>query len=384
MKKLRIKRIVIVLIIVGIITAVFGGYTLFIKSQGKEEPKIIYDLKQVYEAFIAEEEYDSESKIRDEGKSEGEVQLSGWIPYWDFSKAVGQYKTNPASYASLSPTCYYVLTDGSLGLKNTARNSELVSLSQTNGTKLIPSISNSNADELSVILNNSDTLNKHVDAVVLEVENYGYDGIDIDYEAIKADDKEEFTHFVDSLAHKLHEKKKILTIAILWKNKFDLIIESQSESRAAQDWEAIGKVVDEFRIMAYDYTHSYEDAGPIAPVNWITSILEYAITKVDREKIVLGLPQYAYEWTVGKEGAKALVYSDVVTIKSNNTITSDKLDETDKEKQLIYESNGVKKEVWYQDDEVTQGRIDLAKSYGIYSFAFWRLGGEDPKLFKYE
>jgi len=308
-----------------------------------------------------------------------EITLGGWIAYWDFNSALVTYKANNNSISSLSPTWYFQQPDGTLGLKNTARNPELIKLCQTNGTKLVPSISNSDAGSLSIILNDPALAEKHIQAIVNESVTYEYDGIDIDYEAIKSSDKDTFTEFIRLLSDELHSHGKILSIAILWKNDLDGVIDIVSESRAAQDWEMLGSYADEFRIMAYDYTGSGDKAGPIAPYEWIRSIIEYAIKHVDINKIVLALPLYAYDWIEEKAGAKALTWVDVRKVQNP---TSDILDPDFREKKLSYTTNGIIRIVWYQDSDATKKRVELAKTYGIFDFYFWRLGGEDPAIFQ--
>lgn len=389
MYKPRTSRITI--LTVGIvILAILLGIFILSNNEKIQDGNILKEpepsIKQVAEDFII-----SNDSVPEENSPElpevieQEVELSAWIAYWDLYGAIDVYKKNVDSINSLSPTWYFVQEDGSLGLKNTARNNELITLTRNNGTKLIPSISNSNADSLSRIINDATLVTKHINSIVSEVSTYSYDGIDIDYEAIKGTDTKPFSDFIKELSEELHKNNKKLTIAILWKNELAPYIEAASDSRAAQDWEEIGKYVDEFRIMAYDYTHSYETEGPIAPKDWIGSILEYALDKVDSQKIVLGLPLYAYEWSEGIKGAKAFVWEDVQNVKSiyKSSIISDTLNPTKLENELKYNNGKVIKVIWYQDSETTKKRIEFAKTYGVFKFVFWRMGEEDPETYNF-
>ncbi|MDD3647609.1 MAG: glycosyl hydrolase family 18 protein [Candidatus Dojkabacteria bacterium] len=375
-------------ILLPIILILFASFSIvsykILETRSKIHPEnesADYDVEEVYKAFIEEEEY-LPKELRKIEKIETE--FSAWIAYWDFYTALDSYKSNKTAFRSLSPTWYFLQADGSLGLKNTARNSELINLCKQNRTQLIPSISNSSADELSKILNDKNLLDKHISNIAAEVSTYNFDGIDIDYESIKADDRDKFSTFIRLLSEELHKDAKILTIAVLWKNDLEGIIESVSESRGAQDWSEIGKYVDEFRIMAYDYTGSQDYPGPIAPKDWIRSILDYAQEKIDsHDKIVLGLPLYAYKWVVETKGANALVWTDVNHIATANKsqITKHEMDTEYFEKSLSYVANDQTWVIWYQDSEVTQKRIELAETYGVKKFIFWRLGGEDSGMY---
>jgi len=383
--QLNFKNIFILSTIALIITVsiyiIYKKNKYSLKNTNNKESE--YNLEEVYEAFIEEEEYIEEEQTASENiLQDTTIHFSAWIAYWDFSQALESYKSNTSKIESLSPTWYYLKADGTLELKNTARNDTLRDLCKTNNTKLIPTISNSNADDLSEILNNKDLLINHTNLIVREVETYQYDGIDIDYEYINEVDRDKFTNFISLLSSELHKNNKVLTIAILWKTNLDSIIEKFSSPRAAQDWSALGEVVDEFRIMAYDYTSSADMSGAIAPKDWISDILDYGLSKVSDYKIVLGLPLYAYEWTDGNKGAKALVWNDVQNVKSDKEyiIIEDILDEEKLEKKLTFNNSDITKIIWYQDSEVTNKRIDLAQTYGINKFIFWRLGGEDSEI----
>lgn len=384
MKKLRTRRMILLAVVPAtiMVIAVFTFKRSDNINTNEEQEYSDEEIQQIYESATEEIPYNpEETKGVDTNTEETGIEISAWIPYWDMNRSKTVFKENPDFFSSLSPTWYSLNADGSLGLKNTARDGELIELCRKNNTRLIPSISNSNPDELSKIINDPQLMNTHVNNIVAEVVNFDLDGIDIDYEQIKSADRNKFSEFISLLGQKLHEKNKELTIAILWKDELAEIIDQFSESRGAQDWEEIGKHVDEFRIMVYDYTGSADHAGPIAPKNWIESIVEYAVTVVDKEKIVIGFPFYAYDWVIGNKGAKALVWTDINYIRNTHTIISDEFNSDKLEKELKYQVGGVNRVVWYQDAEVTEKRIELIESYGIDKFVFWRLGGEDPGIY---
>ena len=116
-------------------------------------------------------------------------------------------------------------------MRNTARGENLRLLAQENSTKLIPSINNSSAEALSNILNSPSLRNVHINSILNEIETYGYDGIDIDYELMLSTDTEEFTLFLKELSEKLHHNNKVLTIAILWKTNVVAALDQFSSTK---------------------------------------------------------------------------------------------------------------------------------------------------------
>lgn len=302
------------------------------------------------------------------------LSVSGWIANWDTTDGFATYTENSV-INSISPTWYSISPNGALVLKSGARTSINPSSVHQNNDTIIPSISNSSENELSNILNSNALRQSLVSNISTEVLKYNYDGIDIDFENIKSADKVKFTQFIQELAQSLHSNNKVLTIAVL--PKTDELIYSLDGSRNAQDWARIGTYVDEVRIMGYDFEHnSTTNSGAISSVEWLADVLDYAITKVPEEKIVLGLPLYGYKWTEGANTTSFTWDSEQKLEKEWGKIGA--LDAASKEKTL---KNG-NVTLWYQDAESIGYRVKLAKKYKIKGVVFWRLGNEDPGVWK--
>jgi spore germination protein YaaH len=55
--------------------------------------------------------------------------------------------------------------------------------------------------------------------------------------------------------------------------------------------------------MAYDYSNSSSDPGPIAPLDWVRRIVAGTTAAAgDPSKLVLGVPLYGYNWPVATSG----------------------------------------------------------------------------------
>lgn len=310
----------------------------------------------------------------DEGKlPKHEITVSAWIPYWDESRGFNIFYDNSDKIESVSPVWFYVNADGTL----TQRKSDSVLFGLVKEVKayhgdIIPTITNPSSVELSNILNNPTLLEKHVNEIAKKAKDLSFDGIDIDYENLESKDKDAFTNFISKLADLLHQENKVLTIAVL--PKTDNVIYQFSASRQAQDWAEIGKYVDELRIMGYDWTHnSTTGHGAISPIYWLEEIVEYALTKVPKEKVVLALPLYGYYWKPG--GVSALTWEQTESLKSSGVY---EWDDSAKENHIIVgESNA-----WYHDARSVEERKKLAEKYKIKGVVYWRLGGEDPDIWK--
>lgn len=316
-----------------------------------------------------------ESKI--EEKKEIVLKESGWIPNWAFDLGFESLKNNKGIIGTVNPVLYTVDPNGNIVSRGVPEASivELVEYSIKNSIKVIPTIGSFDFDAMSIVFASNDSYTGHINTIISEMDKYGFDGIDIDYEMIKVEQKEFFLNFLKNLKQELKQRNKILSISVFpqWENA--QYNESQ-ETREVQEYSIIGEIADEIRIMAYDYTvQSSKEPGPIAPLNWVKDILDYATKKIPPEKIWLGVNLYGYQWS--SDRTVAFTY----TTAKNSIIDSPSINHTyNMDTGEGYAEfgcdNGFLCKAYFQLPEGIKLRREIAKEYEIAGVAYWRLGGE--------
>jgi spore germination protein len=132
-------------------------------------------------------------------------------------------------------------------------------------------------------------------------------------------------------------------------------------------------------VMAYDYSDPSGDAGPIAPVSWVDQVLSLATRLIPRERIVLGLPTYGYDWSAGSV-ADSLQWADVQQLAKRES-AAPRWDAHSASPWLSYkDQNGQIHTVWYEDARSLAAKVALARRHGLSHVVLWRLGGEDPGI----
>lgn len=303
---------------------------------------------------------------------------SAWIPPWDTTSALNSLKIHNTKFATISPVWYSVNPDGTLVDRRDKNSAQI--LANKGNAKVLPSIAISNADILHQIVANPTSLTTHVDSIHQEVINNGYDGIDIDYEMIYLNSGPQFKEFIERLTAKLNSSGKTLSLTLLPKWGDKVTYSAFPETREVQDYAWAGRIADEVRIMTYDYTSSgSKAAGPIAPISWYEDVLEYSVSKIPKEKLVMGIHLYGYEWgDDGKASAKTYSQAEALKTQANYTYEHD----------LVYAEGradyqclrGGKCVLYFQDKEGIETRKELAKKYKIKGVVYWRLGGEGVLL----
>jgi spore germination protein YaaH len=245
------------------------------------------------------------------------------------------------------------------------------------GVLVLPSITNGfDPDRTGYVLRNAERRSDFVERIISEVEKYNYDGVDIDFEGMMSSEREVFSAFIRELADGLHQRGGTLAIAIHARTSDG----GGAAGAQAQDWYAIGQAVDRFRIMTYDYHWSGGGPGPVAPIYWVQEVMEYAKTKVDPSKIVVGVPFYGYDW-VGMDGSPLTWF----TIQDLLKIYEPKVSLLERDSQgevsestFNYRDKDGYHTVWFSSARSMEAKLDLVKQYDLAGIAIWRLGGEDP------
>jgi spore germination protein len=260
--------------------------------------------------------------------------------------------------------------------------SAIESQASSRNIAIIPSISNFRNGQwdgalIHQIISTPQMRATHITAIIDLVTSHRWAGIDIDYESLQAADRDAYSAFIRDLATALHQRGKRLSVTVHAK-----ISEPGDWSGArAQNWRALGQSADEVRVMAYDYSTEESPPGPIAPRNWVQSVLQLAVSEIPREKIMLGVATYGYDWAGGQKG-QDLRWADAKALASDHNIPV-KWDPASESPWFSYtDDRGLPHTVWYENARSMQDKLDLARQYHVAGVFIWVLGGEDPAIWE--
>ena len=151
------------------------------------------------------------------------------------------------------------------------------------------------------------------------------------------------------------------------------------------DYEALGNNADFILIMAYEYGYRFGPPLAIAPVNQIRRVLDYAITQIPSEKILLGISNYGYDWTLpyvrGESDAPSI--STVQALELAKRYRAEiQYDEESKAPYFFYTDDGGRThEVWFEDARSFEAKMNLIKEYDLSGGFIWDLMRDNPQGF---
>lgn len=316
----------------------------------------------------------------------------GWIPYWDQKTAFESFSKNIKLFDFVSVFWYRVNANGNLTTyKQTIEDQSIIDLAHQNKVKILAVVANMPDYEeggdwdprrVNQILSTPKARSKHISDLLTLIEKNNLDGIDIDYEALRSSQKENFSLLIEELADKLHEKGKILGVAIHPKTSENNPAENNGSH--AQDLARIAKAADHMYLMTYTQHAISSPPGPAGSIDWIEKIIGYAVNDVGvpKEKIFLGIGLFGLEWHQTNNGSfygdnDDLTFRQIKSIIENYSAKI-RWDQKAKSAHFDYLKMGERHIVWYENSESVVERLKLAKNFNLGGIAFWRLGDEDP------
>lgn len=66
----------------------------------------------------------------------------------------------------------------------------------------------------------------------------------------------------------------------------------------AHDYGAVGSIADKVIIMTYEWGYTYGEPMAVAPIDKVRQVLDYAVMEMPPEKILMGMANYGYSWTL--------------------------------------------------------------------------------------
>ncbi|MEW6173401.1 MAG: stalk domain-containing protein [Bacillota bacterium] len=221
------------------------------------------------------------------------------------------------------------------------------------------------------LLNDRQGWDKFIGIIVQLVKTNGLSGVNMDFENIPPVDRNLYSEFLKRLSDALKPGGYLLTVAVPAKTTND----TQNSWSGAFDYEAIGRTCDYMVLMTYD-EHWFGGApGPIASLSWVAKVIEHAVSCVQRQKLLLGIPTYGYDWS--SQGAKVIRWNEVDRLL--NKYGKDKVvwDSASATPYLRYREAGLDHEVWFENQYSLKPKLDLAKKYDLAGIGIWRLGFEN-------
>lgn len=294
--------------------------------------------------------------------------------------AAGSVNTVGHLLTYLSPFAYMIKEDGTL-----QPFADDLMLAAGQSKNVVPMLAITNLSSTSAgtnlahtVLSNADLREKLITNALDVMDNKGYKGLNIDFEYVLPEDRENYNQFVQLAVDRLHPRGYFVSTAVAPKTSGG----QEGLLYTAHDYEAHGRIADFIVLMTYEWGWRGASPQAISPINQMRRVVEYALSVMPANKIYLGFQIYARDWKIPHvEGAVAETFSPQEAIsratKYNATI---RYDSTAQSPFFRYvDEQGQEHEVWFEDARSAQAKFDMAKQYNLRGISYWALGYPYPQ-----
>ena len=283
-------------------------------------------------------------------------------------------------FTYLSPFMYSMREDGTItdlqdeGLIEAAQLNEVLPL------LVLTNFRNSefDSDLAASVLRNPEVQETLITNLLAEMKTKGYSGLNIDFEYIYPEDRENYNNFLRRVVQRLHPEGFSVSTAVAPKERAD----QEGLLYEAHDYRAHGEIVDFVVLMTYEWGWAGGRPLAIAPINKVRDVLDYAVKVIPPEKIMMGIPLYGRDWqipwvagtrarTVSPEEALTLARTYGATILYDDTYQAPYFYYVDEMSQMH--------EVWFEDARSMQAKYELIEEYGLRGASYWLLGMPFPQ-----
>ncbi|MEP6615637.1 MAG: glycosyltransferase [Ginsengibacter sp.] len=206
---------------------------------------------------------------------------------------------------------------------------------------------------------------------------YHLSGINIDFEELIEKTNAPLNDFQKKLYEKLHPVGITVTMDVVPKNN-------------DYDFKNLAAYNDYIILMAYDQYNNSTGPGPISAQKWVEEALDWTASRIDPEKIILGIAGYGYDWSTNKIDT-TYTYNDAINKAKflNSKIIFDNdnfnlhysyIDEVQND---AGEMEKKQHQVWFTDAATTFNILRFSDEYATAGTALWHLGSEDTRMWNF-
>ena len=314
---------------------------------------------------------------------EGKVNMV-WDYYSEVASAPDRTGVTMDGVNVVSPAFFHLNTSGELTENVGTKGQAYIDWAHSNGYKVWTMVQNAGNGMLKVtsdIMNDYNKRQKLINQIVNYCVKYKLDGINIDFENMKKEDKDMYSRFIIELTPRLKDMGIVVSV--------DVTAPDGSETWSlCFDRNVIGDVADYIIFMAYDqYGTSSNKSGTTAGYDWVNlSLNKFLKTEeIESNKIILAIPLYTRLWTEDSSGK--VVKQSTVSMKNIDSIlpsgVNKQWDDNLKQYYVEYQDGQYTKKMWIEDEKSLKEKINLINSNNLGGVASWEKGMETDNFWTF-
>ena len=225
----------------------------------------------------------------------------------------------------------------------------------------------------SQIMNDEQKRETLIKNIVKVIKDNKLDGINIDFEGMKEEDKYMYTQFLRELYPMVREIGAKLSVDIYFTNYIDR--------------QGVGKACDYVMLMGYDQRGNWSDeAGSISEIDWVEENVNSLIedSNIPSSKIILGVPFYTRLWEIDASGE---ISTTVCSMQGSQEFIQEhgleiQVDEQSGQHYVELSEDDKTYKLWIEDAYSISKRADTVLNYNLAGITAWQKGFETSDIWQ--
>lgn len=223
------------------------------------------------------------------------------------------------------------------------------------------------------IFENPDAQQNLIGNIEANIKNKNMGGVDFDFEYLAADYADDYVELVGRTRGRLRPQGYLTTVALAPKVSTD----QPGLLYQGHDYAGMGQAADYCLLMTYEWGYTYGPPLPVSPINSVRRVLDYGVTQIPPEKILMGMSNYGYDWRLpfvqGESKAEKLTNYQALA-RAEYYGVDVQYDEEAQAPFFTYTSpDGSEHIVWFEDERSWRARLALVEEYGLAGISIWNI-----------
>ena len=223
------------------------------------------------------------------------------------------------------------------------------------------------------IFENPNARENLISNIEANIRNKNMGGVDFDFEYLAAEYADDYVRLIADTRQRLRPLDCLTTVALAPKVSTD----QPGLLYQGHDYTGMGQAADYCLLMTYEWGYTYGPPLPVSPINSVRRVLDYGLSQIPAEKILMGMSNYGYDWKLpfvqGESKAEKLTNYQALARAEYYGVNV----EYDEEAQTPFFTytapDGSEHIVWFENEQSWRARLALVSEYGLAGISIWNI-----------
>lgn len=223
------------------------------------------------------------------------------------------------------------------------------------------------------IFENPNARENLISNIEANIRNKNMGGVDFDFEYLAAEYADDYVRLIADTRQRLRPLDCLTTVALAPKVSTD----QPGLLYQGHDYAGMGQAADYCLLMTYEWGYTYGPPLPVSPINSVRRVLDYGLSQIPAEKILMGMSNYGYDWKLpfvqGESKAEKLTNYQALARAEYYGVNVE-YDEEAQTPFFTYTAPDRSEHiVWFENEQSWRARLALVSEYGLAGISIWNI-----------